>query len=1082
MNSKYELKNIFYNRLHNKNKSKLSNSNTISSSNINNSYNSFDKSKKANISTSLYYKPRPIYIIPNKNEKNNICINKHNPIKPKELETYEVDYSNGNITMTRINTERNKNNFSKITNIKEYNNIYNNNKYKSLKKNSYEFKHINDDILNIRNYFNYKYEQIKKNFKLDRLNTYNYSNSTIMKNNNNTEDNFGEKYQGKKIKNNTIYRLKYLNSSSNSNVMKLKSSKSTDIIRMCKVLKGLDNREKGTLIRDKDEGGIIDFNKDNLKAQKQNYIINYKKIVLIQKWWKKLKYKKYLIKCVIIIQKNYRGYIFRKTIINYIKSNNLKKIIFIQECWKRHLMNISQKNLNFSFTSTDTNINIINNNGVIRIGNKNSDNNNNEINSKKSNNSFNIPYKNKENQCIITKKYHTNTKQKINNINSIKINYKKYSSLKNQNPSRNQDGNKAIVYFKKNLHNNKPNKSRNKKNHVIKSNVCKLQMNSNNTPLPFISDENYFYSHSYNTPKKGKNKQNSYPYKEKEKESTYSAMFYKINCKEIFSRYNTNTHKNTRKNENETKNIMKKKLNYICYISKSKKEINLLNKIIYLQKEIKNFLCKKNYYIINIKKICYISKQSFSIKDLLKKKTILIQRNIKKYLYNRNHKTSKISKNYTFSDNKYSLTNDISDEKKYNDSNTNKKNISEFNIKENENNDFILVENNTKLDNNDNNNANTFISKNVTTFSFDFKNHDDYNTNRNINLNLDINDNTENIQDEDDDNIIINNNVNNINNYFSFSSKNILLANERYNSCYNLRNIFVGFITNKFSIFLILLLDRLNLFDFIKIFSQKIKKSINQYVFFTIKSEIFYNKNELFFFSTLKRHIWYNIYINKEDNEIKRILKENIPKLFKINDINLECDSYNRINIPYINNYQENHLINRKLFINNNRDLIKYFIGFYNNNKHNHLKLDEIKLKNILDKNNIINRNIFGITKYMDNIIYNKLFIYNKQNIYSKIKIKQAYKKNISFDEINNNDIFFKGIDEDIDDKSIGKNSVNKTLIINNNLFNNNCYTLNQSNYKFIDYLNEKSKNNHFNETMPATSREFFDNQINDNV
>ena len=110
------------------------------------------------------------------------------------------------------------------------------------------------------------------------------------------------------------------------------------------------------------------------------------------------------------------------------------------------------------------------------------------------------------------------------------------------------------------------------------------------------------------------------------------------------------------------------------------------------------------------------------------------------------------------------------------------------------------------------------------------------------------------------------------------------------------------------------------------------------------------------------------------------------------------------------------------------------------------------------------------------------IFIYNKQNIYSKIKIKQAYKKNISFDEINNNDIFFKGIDEDIDDKNIGKNSVNKTLIINNNLPNNNCNTLNQGNYKFIDYLNEKSKNNHFNETMPATSREFFDNQINDNV
>ena len=99
----------------------------------------------------------------------------------------------------------------------------------------------------------------------------------------------------------------------------------------------------------------------------------------------------------------------------------------------------------------------------------------------------------------------------------------------------------------------------------------------------------------------------------------------------------------------------------------------------------------------------------------------------------------------------------------------------------------------------------------------------------------------------------------------------------------------------------------------------------------------------------------------------------------------------------------------------------------------------------------------------MDNIFYNKLFIYNKQNIYSKIKIKKAYKKNITSDEINN-DIFFKEIDEDIDidDKSIGKN---------------------QGNYKFIDYLNEKSKNNNqFNETMPATTREFFDYPKNDNA
>ena len=249
-----------------------------------------------------------------------------------------------------------------------------------------------------------------------------------------------------------------------------------------------------------------------------------------------------------------------------------------------------------------------------------------------------------------------------------------------------------------------------------------------------------------------------------------------------------------------------------------------------------------------------------------------------------NFKFNKKNSNYIFSSNKYSLTNDISVGKKYNENNIYKNSVSEFNIKDNENPDFILVENKTKTNNNIN--KNSFISKNVTTFSFDFKNHDDYNTNNtnsNINLNLDISDNKENIQDEDDENIIINNNINNAKNYFSFSSTSMLLANERNNSFNNLKNIFVGYITNKFSVFLILLLNRLNLFDFVKILSQKIKKSINQYVYFVIKKDKYYNKNELFFFSTLKRHIWYNIHLNKEDSEIKRLLKENLPKLFKIN-------------------------------------------------------------------------------------------------------------------------------------------------------------------------------------------------------
>ena len=632
MNSKIGIKNIFYNRLHNKSKSKLSNTYTISSSNINNSYNSYDKNKSLKINTSLYFKPRPIYIIPNENEKHNICINKLKSKKPQEIETYEVEYSNGNITLTKINTERNIDDKNNIGGVKKNNNSYDNKKYKILRNNSYEFKHLND-TLNIRNYFNYKYEQIKKSFNLDRINTYNFNNSSFLENK--TKDNLGDIYLNKKIKNNTFYNLNNSNNNDKKNDIKLKSSKSADIVKLCKFLKDCDYCEKGTLIKDNDEGGIIDFKKDNLEAQKQKYKYNkaYKKIVLIQKWWKKIKFKRFYTKFIIIIQKIYRGYIFRKKMINYIKPNNLEKILFIQECWKRYLMKINKKKLNFSLISNDININSINNNESPRIGNKINENKNIELKVKSNNNSFHFPNKNVANHYLITKKSNTKINQQINNINLIKKNFNKYSSLENQNQKHNDD--KIIVYFKKNLHDKKQNKSRKKKKSIIKSNIYRHQDMSNDKSLSFISGKNYYYSHSYNTPNKQKNSQNSY----KEKESTYSTMFYKLNCKEIFSRHDTNTSLNN----NNSKNLSKRELNHICFISKNQKKIHLLNKIIYLQKEMKKYFNKSKYKMPYKNNICYISKLSydFNIKYLLKDKIIPLQRYIKNFLIYKNIKFNK---------------------------------------------------------------------------------------------------------------------------------------------------------------------------------------------------------------------------------------------------------------------------------------------------------------------------------------------------------------------------------------------------------------------------------------------------------
>ena len=881
MNSKIEIKNIFFNRLYNKNQSQFSNI-SISSTKVNNSFDN----KISNINSNLYIKPHPIYIIQNKNEKhNNISINAYKPKrhnikrkKPQKIQTYEVNYNEGNITVTKINSQ-------KKNKIKSYNkNKFKKDGYKNNRANSYEIIPFNSSTLNIRNFFNYKYEQIKKNYNLDALNIYNYSNSKTI--NDKTEDSY-ETFNSadntkninintninmniKEINNNKLNKSKIIANTNvynknNKGKMDRKSSRSIDIVRLCKILKDLDNYEKGTLIKENNEkGGIISFKKDSLETRKQkykyNYIINYKKIIFIQKWWKNTRFKITSKKKIIIIQKNFRGYKFRKNFFIYLNMlkrynnpNILRKIIFIQKYWKNYLMNIKQNNLNFSFTNNDNDINIINNNGVIIIGSKKTKNNGFYLKPKKIINKCEIPYKIIINDCLITKKYYNNINQQINNINLIIKYFRKYLLFK----KKRQNENKSQIYLKKNLQRMKSNKSRNK-NIKEKNNIKK------NKSLSLISYKKMFHSHSYINPRKAKIKNKKILLKE----STYSSMFYKLNSKKIFSRYNINT--NILKSlSNDRKNI---------------KEINL-NKIIFLQKEIKKFLIKNKYYILIKPNICYITKQVHLINNNLINKIILLQTFLKNYFKMRKSKKNDRISTYYIN----ISTKDASDQQKWYEKNKNK-NVSEFNIKENENDNIVIIKNDSK-----NKIKTNFISENVTTFSFeDFKdqeisiyktvqnNQNGYENNKGK-LD-DKNDNDENIIEEDDD-IICNNKINSIINYFTFSSKNLLLSNERKDSYLKLRNMFIISITNRLSQYLILLLNRLNFFDFIKILLQKIKKSINQYIFYFIfayenKKNNLYN-NEIFFFITLKRHILYNIYYN-ENNEIKTLLKDNIPKCFKI--------------------------------------------------------------------------------------------------------------------------------------------------------------------------------------------------------
>ena len=376
---------------------------------------------------------------------------------------------------------------------------------------------------------------------------------------------------------------------------------------------------------------------------------------------------------------------------------------------------------------------------------------------------------------------------------------------------------------------------------------------------------------------------------------------------------------------------------------------------------------------------------------------------------------------------------------------------------------------------------NIFISNDLNVFSFDFKNIKEENI-------------------EDDDSIdIINTSSDRINEEVNFSSKNMFINNGKENSYKKLKFIFVANITNKFAIYLRAVLRKIYLFNFIKLFMQKINKIINQYVYYYIcdkKKE----KNEIIFFSVLKRHIKYNLNNNNNKNEIWKLLIENIPKSFQNSD-----DYGESINIPYIARIQEKNLVNTQLFINKDNKMINYINNFFNNEKGTFL-LNNNLLKRVLNKIKLKNRNIFTITNYFDDI--NELIIHNKlckrclclsENCKCKNVIKQPkynyikkkcnhismIKKQKKEKEENINDEYFNMMDdEEINvDEFDENNNYNFSNTLNNSsnnigsqIFNNiltyhNENTQNHYEYKFFDYINEKCKKNKYNETLPVTKR-----------
>ena len=266
---------------------------------------------------------------------------------------------------------------------------------------------------------------------------------------------------------------------------------------------------------------------------------------------------------------------------------------------------------------------------------------------------------------------------------------------------------------------------------------------------------------------------------------------------------------------------------------------------------------------------------------------------------------------------------------------------------------------------------------------------------------------------------LISNSLNNKNNNSNINLIKSFKEEEKEIPCLNnnIRKKFIFYITQKLSKFFLLILNKLNLFNFIKMLLQRINKSINQYVFYIIiKKEI--QNEKIFFFETIKRQMKVNLNMNKNNiNEISILLRTNIPKFF--------LDEFNKDYIPYINSIQESNLINTQLFLYNNENLINYIIFFLE--KENKEKLnDKIKaqykkyIKNDLNLHKLKNRNIFGLMRYIN-------ILEQKYKLNSKLKMmyyKESYhSENVEDDAINNYNDEIENIYED-----------DKEYIMNNNI------------------------------------------------
>ena len=151
---------------------------------------------------------------------------------------------------------------------------------------------------------------------------------------------------------------------------------------------------------------------------------------------------------------------------------------------------------------------------------------------------------------------------------------------------------------------------------------------------------------------------------------------------------------------------------------------------------------------------------------------------------------------------------------------------------------------------------------------------------------------------------------------------------------------------------------------FFQMVFNRIKKSINAFVF----NNIFGRNTKNEFYKIIHKHISIynkitkdiNIKAKYKNNELILLIKSNIFKKYLNNKF------------LFLSDEQEKNLIQKDIFISNDKDLINYFLLYY---KYENKSLDNNYFNMIqfrLIKEPLYNMNIFAITKYMD-VLYNNI-------------------------------------------------------------------------------------------------------------